>query len=175
MLYATIGTLVLLAWPGDIATRYAMPANIALAAIGGVLFDRWWFSRDRLMAAANTVVFGLSTALIILGWIIIPLKPDKFAESKIKAEVIAAVRPMVPGALYVTESMTNLNVLAYVPAPILRVSPSELKSLIRPALAVITNKEISELAGARPNYVMIKHAKLSGIPELFVTEILPEN
>ena len=73
------------------------------------------------MAAANTVVFGLSTALIILGWIIIPLKPDKFAESKIKAEVIAAVRPMVPGALYVTESMTNLNVLAYVPAPILRV------------------------------------------------------
>ena len=175
VLYATVGTLALLAWPGGIATRYAMPANIALAVIGGVLFDRWWFSRDWLMAAANTVVFGLSTALIILGWIIIPLKPDTFAESKIKADVISAVKLMVPGTLYVTESMTSLNVLAYVPAPILRVSPSELKSLIRPALAVITNKEISELAGARPNYIMIKHAKLSSTPELFVTEILPKN
>ena len=39
VLYATIGTLVPLAWPGGIATRYAMPANIALAAIGGVPFD----------------------------------------------------------------------------------------------------------------------------------------
>ena len=31
VLYAGIGTLALLVWPGGVATRYAMPANLALA------------------------------------------------------------------------------------------------------------------------------------------------
>ena len=64
ILYATVASMMLLIWPGGVATRYAMPANLALAVLGGILFDRWWATRPNLIAVSNTVVTGISTALI---------------------------------------------------------------------------------------------------------------
>lgn len=173
VLYSTIATLVLLVWPGGIATRYAMPANLALAVVAGILFERWWFSRQWLIAVANTAVFGISTALVIFGWIVMPMAPLTFSHSKIEAQVIAGVRRIVPGTLYVTTSMSNLNVLAYVPAPVRRVSLSELERLSAPSLALMTLEEMSAVAGARPDYRIIEHAKLSGRPSFVLAEIQP--
>ena len=84
--------MMLLIWPGGVATRYAMPANLALAVVGGILFDRWWTTRPCLIAVSNTVVTGISTAFIVLGWIVIPLAPIAFTQSKSSAQAIAAVR-----------------------------------------------------------------------------------
>src|SRR6202020_2310683 len=89
VLYAGIASLVLLVWPGGVATRYAMPANLSLAVLGGILFERWWTTRPWLIAASNTVVTGISCGLVVLGWIIMPLAPDTFRQSRISAQTIA--------------------------------------------------------------------------------------
>lgn len=173
MLYVVLGTLALLVWPGGIATRYAMPANLGLAVISGILFDRWWFSRQWLVAIANTVVIGLSTALIVLGWIIIPLSPDTFGQSKIQAQIIAGTRAMVPGTLYVTNSISNLNVLAYLAAPVRRVSLRDLEQLTVSSLAVMGVEEISALAAAKPQLRVTSYARLGRNLTLVVAEIRP--
>ncbi len=174
VLYATLGALVLLVWPGGVATRYAMPGNLGLAVICGILFDRWWFSRPWLIATANTAVCLISTALIVLGWIVMPLSPDTFRETRIELQIIAGVRAKVPGTVYVPYSMSNFNVVAYVAAPVRRVPLSELQQLTAPSLALLTSAETSELEAANPHLRLVAHAKLSGNPPLIVTEIQPK-
>lgn len=171
LLYATLGALILLIWPGGVATRYAMPGNLGLAVIGGILFDRWWFAHHWLIAIANTIVTGISTALVILGWIIIPLAPDAFRQTRIDAQIIGGVRASVPGPLYVPETMPSMNVLAYVPAPVRRLPLAELARVSKPALAIMTSAEMAELAAANPALRIAVHAKLSGNLGLMVAEI----
>jgi len=173
VLYAVIASLVLLVWPGGVATRYAMPANLALAILGGILFDRWWATRPWLIAVCNTVVTGISTSLIVLGWIVMPLAPDAFRQSKISAQTIAAVRDMVPGTLYVTKSSTNGNVLAYVAAPIRAVGLKDIENLRVPALAILTVSEVSEITSQKPDFRAIPHAILNKNPLTKIFEIQP--
>ncbi|MBR0824159.1 glycosyltransferase family 39 protein [Bradyrhizobium manausense] len=173
ILYATLGGLVLLVWPGGVATRYAMPGNLGLAVIGGILFERWWFSRHWLIAVANTVVIGLSTALIVFGWIVIPAAPDIFRQSRIDAQIIAGVRATMPGTIYAAEMTASANVLAYVPAPLRRLPAPELARLKAPALAIISPAEMAALAAANPALRIVSHARLSGKPPLMVVEIRP--
>jgi 4-amino-4-deoxy-L-arabinose transferase-like glycosyltransferase len=173
ILYAAIGGLVLLIWPGGVATRYAMPGNLGLAVVGGILFDRWWFIHHWLIAVVNTIVVGISTALIVLGWIVLPAAPDMFRLSRIEAQTIAGIRTLVPGPLYASEAKANVNVLAYVPAPVRRVSPADLARLsaAAPVLAVISTTELDALLSTNAALRVITHAKLSGNPALVVVEI----
>ena len=171
LLYATLGVLVLLVWPGGVATRYAMPGNLGFAVIGGILFDRWWFTHHWLIAIANTIVVGISTALVILGWIIVPLATDVFRETRIDAQIIGGVRASVPGPLYVPETMPGMNVLAYVPAPVRRLQLAELAKVVTPALAIVTSADMTELAAANPSLRITVHAKLRGSLGLMVAEI----
>ncbi|TPQ31431.1 glycosyl transferase [Bradyrhizobium guangdongense] len=173
ILYATLGALVLLVWPGGVATRYAMPGNLGLAVIGGILFERWWFSRHWLIAVANTIVTGLSTALIVLGWLVIPASPDTFRQTRIDAQTIAGVRATMPGIIYAAETTVSANVLAYVPAPVRRLPASELAKLKVPALVIVSPAEMEALAKANAGMRIISHAKLSGNPALVVVEIRP--
>ena len=152
VLYAVSATMILLVWPGGVATRYAMPANLALAVLGGILFDRWWADRPWLIAVSNTIVTGISTALIVLGWIVMPMAPDTFRQSRISAQSIAAVRAMVPGTLYFSTDAVNYNVLAHVPAPVRDVSLVDLENLKVPALAVLTESETASLSGRAARY-----------------------
>jgi len=173
MLYATLGALVLLLWPGGVATRYAMPGNLGLAVICGILFDRWWFSRPWLIAMTNTVVVAVSAALVILGWVVIPASPDTFRQSKIEAQVIAGARTLVPGVVYASEATSKMNVLAYVPAPVRRAPLAELAKLATPALAVVSVAELAALRAANPALAVVGHAQLRGHPAVMVVEIRP--
>ncbi|MES1150035.1 MAG: glycosyltransferase family 39 protein [Bradyrhizobium guangdongense] len=173
ILFATLGGLALLVWPGGVATRYAMPGNLGLAVIGGILFERWWFSRHWLIAVANTIVTGLSTALVVLGWLVIPVSPDTFRQTRIDAQIIAGVRPTLPGTIYAAETTVSANVLAYVPAPVRRIPAHELAKLTAPALAVVTPAEMEALARANPGMRILSHARLTGNPALVVVEIRP--
>jgi 4-amino-4-deoxy-L-arabinose transferase-like glycosyltransferase len=158
VLYAGLASLVLLVWPGGVATRYAMPANLALAVLGGLLFERWWFSQPWLIAASSIVVAGVSSYLILLGWIAMPLAPDLFRQSRISAQTIEAVRGVVPGPLYVSRSAADDNVLAYVAAPIREVATEVIGNLKPPALAILTDSELQELMAQNPGFRAIAHA-----------------
>jgi hypothetical protein len=173
VLYAVTATMVLLVWPGGVASRYAMPANLALAVLGGILFDRWWTVRPWLVAIGNTVVIGLSGALIFLGWIVMPLAPDTFRQSAISAQSIAAVRAMVPGTVYFTKPAVNYNVLAYVPAPVRGEEPRGLLFLKAPALAILTDSEITALMADYPRLGVIPHAIVGRKPVTKIVEIRP--
>lgn len=171
LLYATLGTLVLLVWPGGVATRYAMPGNLGLAVIGGILFDRWWFDRPWLIAIANTIVTGISTALVILGWLVIPTAPDVFRQTRIDAQIIGGVRASVPGPLYVSDTMPTMNLLAYVPAPVRRLALPDLARVSTPALAILTSADIKHLIAANPELRITVHARLGGSVGLMVAEM----
>jgi 4-amino-4-deoxy-L-arabinose transferase-like glycosyltransferase len=171
LLYATLGALVLLVWPGGVATRYAMPGNLGLAVMGGILFDRWWFERPWLIAIANTIVTGISAALVVLGWIVIPAAPDAFRQTRIDAQIIGGVRASVPGPLYLTDSLHSMNVPAYVPAPVRRLPLAELGRVARPALAILTSADIKELTAMNPELRIVIHARLGGSLGLMVTEL----
>ncbi|MET0722783.1 MAG: glycosyltransferase family 39 protein [Tardiphaga sp.] len=174
VLYAAMGTLVLLVWPGGVATRYAMPANLALAVLGGILFERWWSRRPWLIGAGNTVVILISAYLVLLGWIAMPVAPDAFRQTRIAAQTIEAVRVQRPGPLYVSEAASNVNVLASVAAP-LRVMPlAEIERLQRPALALLTPTDIATLS-ARGGIRLVPHAVIRDKSGASVVELLPGN
>jgi 4-amino-4-deoxy-L-arabinose transferase-like glycosyltransferase len=173
VLYASAASLVLLFWPGGVATRYAMPANLALAVLAGILFDRWWTARPWLIAASNTIVIGISCGLVGLGWIVMPLAPDLFRQSRISAATIAAVRGVQPGTLYVSKSTANDNVLAYVAAPVRVVELEDIQNLKSPAFAILTAPELSALTAGRAAFFAVPHAVLKQDPLTRIFEIRP--
>ena len=68
VLYATIPIIALVVWPGA-ATRYAMPALLAVAALAGLSFDRLvvrWLTVARLDVS---ILAGLIAYQIAWGWI----------------------------------------------------------------------------------------------------------
>jgi hypothetical protein len=171
--YAGMGTLALLVWPGGVATRYAMPANLALAVLGGVLFDRWWSTRPWLIGAGNTVVIVISTYLVLLGWIAMPIAPDAFRQTRVAALQIEAVRTLRPGPLYVSTEASNVNVLASLAAPI-RVMPlAEIAKLPAPALVLLTPADIASLAAAGAK--LLPHAVIRDRSNAQVMELLAAN
>jgi 4-amino-4-deoxy-L-arabinose transferase-like glycosyltransferase len=173
VLYAGIGTLVLLVWPGGVATRYAMPANLALAVLGGVLYDRWWSSHPRLIGAGNTVVIAISSYLILLGWIAMPLAPDAFRQTTIAAQAIEAVRTLRPGPLYASGTVANVNILAHVAAPVRVVSLAQIGQLTVPALALLTPADVAALSASRPSFHFVAHAAIRDKSGAQIVEIVP--
>jgi 4-amino-4-deoxy-L-arabinose transferase-like glycosyltransferase len=173
VLYAGVGTLVLLVWPGGVATRYAMPANLALAVLGGVLFDRWWSSRPWLIGTGNTVVIAISGYLVLLGWVAMPLFPDAFRQTRIAALQIEAVRVLRPGPLYVSSGASNPNVLAGVAAPVRVLPLASIVKLPGPVMALLTPAEIATLAASAPTLRLVQHAVPRDKSDARVVELLP--
>jgi 4-amino-4-deoxy-L-arabinose transferase-like glycosyltransferase len=172
ILYAVVCSLALLVWPGGIATRYAMPANPALAVLGGLLFEAWWARRPWLMAACNTIVVTLCCYLVLLGWIVMPLAPDTFRQSKLAAQTIEAVRVLVPGPLLVRTA--NLDILAYVAAPVRVVPIAEIEAVTVPTLAILTPADVAEISADRPQFRLVAHAALNDKTASKVFEIRPQ-
>lgn len=174
VLYAVAGSLVLLVWPGGVATRYAMPASLALAVLAGVLFDRWWSSRGWLIGAGNTVAISISVYLVLLGWVAMPLAPDAFRQTRIAAQTIEAVRALRPGMLYVSPAATNLNILAYLAAPIRIMPLTDIEQLTAAAWALLTPAELAVLAARKPNLRLVLHAAIPDKTQARIVEIWPQ-
>ena len=173
LLYALVCSLALVLWPGGIATRYAMPANLALAVLCGLLFDRWWSEKTWLIAAVNTIAITISTSVVILGWIVMPLRPQAFSQTAIAGQTIAAVRTLVPGPVYFSNAAANMNIMAYVEAPVREMTTAEFEHLTRPALAIVTQEEIALLTASSPQLKIISHAQLKDKIASIVVEIRP--
>jgi 4-amino-4-deoxy-L-arabinose transferase-like glycosyltransferase len=174
VLYASVGSLILLVWPGGVATRYAMPANLALAVMAGILYDRWWSSRPWLIGAGNTVVIAISAYLVLLGWLAMPLFPDAFRQTRIAAQEIEAVRRLIPGTLHVSDVASNVNILASVAAPVRVMSLAQIGQLALPALALLTPADIAALAAQQPAVRLVPHLAIKDKSAAQVVEILPK-
>ncbi len=173
ILYASVGTLVLLVWPGGVATRYAMPANLALAVLCGVLYDRWWSSRPWLIGASNTVIIVIASYLVLLGWVAMPIAPDAFRQTRIAAQTIEAVRALRPGPFYVSATAANLNILTTVAAPVRVVQLADIERFSVPALALLTPADITTLSASPAKLRLVPHAVPRDKSGVRVVEIWP--
>ena len=173
-LYALMCTLVLLLWPGGVASRYAMPGNLGLAVVAGLMFQRWRQSHSRVIAITLVTAYLICSTIIVLGWVAMPLKTTLFQESKIAGQTINAVRKSVPGPMYVITESVEHNMLAYVAGPIREVALKQLTTLTAPAIAVMTPEEQDELARMKPTLRLQDRATVrSHHEDLKVVEIQP--
>lgn len=150
VLYALMCTLVLLVWPGGVASRYAMPGNAGLAVVAGLMFERWRTDHSRPIVIALVTAYIMTVTIMVLGWVVMPLKTRLFQESKIAGQTVNALRQGEPGPLYVLTDSVEHNMLAYVAGPIREVKLDDLATLTAPALALMTAEEEAALAGRKP-------------------------
>lgn len=160
VLYSTICTAVLVVWPGGIAVRYAMPATMTLAVVCGLMFEQWRYSHPRVIASALFVTYLIFGALLVRGWVAMPLWPHLFQESQIAGKAIAAALERRPGPLYVIGNSTELNMLVYVRRQVRSVTVQDLARLARPAIAVMNPDEESSLAVSDPKLRMVDVAEI---------------
>ena len=113
--YSVACTLVLMFWPGQVAARYAMPGTMTLAVICGLMFENWRPSHPKVIASALVTTYLIFFALFVRGWVVMPLWPHLFDESRRAGAAISSVIQNQP--LYVIGSSTDHNILVYVRGP----------------------------------------------------------
>ena len=93
VLYATIPIIALAVWPGA-ATRYAMPALLAIAAIAGLcLRPAGRAPRSTLRGWRCRSWPALIAYQFVWGWIAAPLLPDKFARTSHRSAIVEGGDP----------------------------------------------------------------------------------
>ena len=106
------------------------------------------------------MVIAISSYLVLLGWVVMPMLPDAFRETRIEAQVVQAVRAVVPGVLYAGDIATNHNMLAYVTGTIRVLPVSEIAKITEPALAILIPGELAVLASQNPGLRIVVQAAL---------------
>ncbi len=150
ILYAGIGTAILLLWPFA-RTRYAMPAVPALAVVAGLAFDRLREDKTRLLNNMLVLVAVFALVRILLNWIIIPLAPDAFARSRFYGHAIAEMMALQPAPLYFTQVRDPLNMLVYVPYRVREASIAAVAVAEPPFWAMVLPEQEQILRTARPD------------------------
>lgn len=173
-LYALLCTLALLVWPGIVSSRYAMPANLALAVLAGRVFDTWRVSRPKLIAFSLTFVTAVATYVLVLGWLVMPVLPGLFDKQRATARTINAIREAVPGTLFASDITANYNTLVYVSGNIRVVLVKDLRKLTAPALALLTPDEVADFTRTSPGFSVITHAVLHPNKTHQLVEIRPQ-
>ena len=159
-LYSLVCTVILVIWPGGVATRYAMPATFTLAVICGLMFEDWRRTQPRLIASTLTVSYLIFGGLLIRGWVAMPFWPHLFQESRIAGEAIAAALQDRPDPLYVLTNSTEYNMLVYVRRPIRAVTIDDLARLKTSAVAVMLPVEEAALAQQNPKMRLVARGSI---------------
>jgi 4-amino-4-deoxy-L-arabinose transferase-like glycosyltransferase len=159
-LYSLICTLVLVIWPGGIATRYSMPATLTLAVICGLMFEHWRQSHPQIIASTLTVSYLITGALLIRGWVVMPFWPHLFQESQIAGKAIATALQDRPDPLYVVTGSTEYNMLVYVRGTIRAVTLDDLARLKTSGIAVLLPAEEGALAQQDPTMRLVDRANI---------------
>jgi 4-amino-4-deoxy-L-arabinose transferase-like glycosyltransferase len=154
VLYSLICTLVLLIWPGGVASRYAMPATMTLAVVCGLMFQQWRQRRPRIITSALVVTYLIFDGLLVRGWIAMPFWPQLFEVNQIGGTEIAAAVRQWPGRLYVTE-LADENMLVYVRRAIRVVTLDDLAALTTASVALLLPEEERILAQKNPSLLLI--------------------
>jgi 4-amino-4-deoxy-L-arabinose transferase-like glycosyltransferase len=154
VLYSLICTLVLVLWPGGVASRYAMPATMTLAVICGLMYEQWRQRQPRMIISALVVTYLIFDGLLVRGWIAMPFWPHLFEVNQIGGTEIAGAIRQWPGRLYVTD-LTDENMLVYVREPIRKVTLDDLAALATASVAILLPEEERILAQKNPRLQLI--------------------
>ena len=156
--YAGIATLALLVWPGA-ATRYAMPALPAVAAIAGLAFDRLLARRIEIARAALAILAALVVYQIAWGWIAAPLLPDTFRRSRIDAQTVEAATREKPYTIYALLRLDDA-ILAYLDRPVRYLPENELPTVAAPYYLLAQPSTVARIASRPPDFAIVRHATL---------------
>jgi 4-amino-4-deoxy-L-arabinose transferase-like glycosyltransferase len=148
--YAATCTAVLVVWPGS-GTRYAIPAIPAVATLAGLAYDRVRVQAWLLLNTAVALAGLLAFYGIVVGWIVMPIRPDLFDRTWVGAKKILAQEQTNPAPLYGTFDTANNKVLAYLPKPIHIVELGAFSKLEPPAWAYISSSEVAQVQRLRPD------------------------
>jgi 4-amino-4-deoxy-L-arabinose transferase-like glycosyltransferase len=151
VLYAVCCTAVLAVWPGGAATRYAMPAALAVAVLGGLAFERFRQVRPALVRAALCVAACLLGYGVVVNWLVMPLWLDAFQRSRIAARAINAAVEAEPAPISGEPVTFNNNVMAYIPSAIRMIPADKLSTLEGPAWAFLSLDQVERLRALRPD------------------------
>jgi hypothetical protein len=174
VLYSVLSTIVLVFWPGGVASRYAMPATMTMAVVCGIMYDDWRRSHPRVVAAALTVSFLIFGGLIARGWIAMPLFPNLFQESRIAGQTIASVTHGSPEPLYVVADYTDYNMLVYIGERIRGVNLDDMAKIKARSYAVLLPEQASALSKLNPDLQLIDRADIIAQKRPFrIVEIIP--
>jgi hypothetical protein len=173
LLYASGCTLVLLFWPGGVATRYAMPALPALAVMAGLMFERLRYDRPKLTAGALIVAQSIALYVIVLGWVAMPLAPKLFQRSRQASEPINEIHKDNPGPIFALSADLDYNILAHVTAHTLILDPAELEKIAAPALLLLKPPEVLMLTRTNPGLKILQRAEIDPAHGLSLYEIAP--
>ncbi len=175
VLYSVACTLVLLFWPGKVAARYAMPGTMTLAVICGLMFEDWRHSHPRIIVSALVVTCMIFGGLLVRGWIVMPIAPHLFQESRLAGRAIAAALRERPGPLYVASGdSTDHNMLVYVREPVNAVALDDLAKLNTSAIAVLRPEHRRAVLQMRPELQFIEKGNVvSGKTHYDIVEIIP--
>ena len=158
LFYALGATVILAVWPGA-RERYALPAVLAVAAMAGLIFERFRAERPALVNAALVLAIWLAAYQIILGWLVMPLVPDLFQKNRTAGRTIAAAIEAQPGTLYAIHDAVHMeadwdrnnNVLAYVPSRVRDIPIEELPSVPPPAWVIVPAEKVPQVRALRPD------------------------
>jgi 4-amino-4-deoxy-L-arabinose transferase-like glycosyltransferase len=154
-LYSATCTLVLIFWPGGVAARYAMPATMTVAVVGGLMFEYWRDRHPRAIASTLFVTCLIFGGLLLRGWVAMPFWPHLFKESEIAGATISSVSRAALQPLYVIGNSTELNMLGYVKGEIRAITLDDLVRLKIPSTAVVLVEERQALTQRAPKLRLV--------------------
>jgi 4-amino-4-deoxy-L-arabinose transferase-like glycosyltransferase len=168
-LYAGVAAVALFLWPGA-ATRYAMPALPAVAALGGLAFDRLSARRPVLTRISLAILAVLAGYQVVWGWIAAPGFPDGFARSRIDAGIVDAATREKPYTIYAPLRSADA-VLAYLDRPARYIPVEKLVTLQAPSYFLASRPMAARLAAQRSDLAFTLHVVLGS--EVGLYEVQP--
>jgi 4-amino-4-deoxy-L-arabinose transferase-like glycosyltransferase len=148
--YATACTAVLLVWPFALS-RYAMPIAPAIAVLGGIAWDRIplpQFKWLRDVATGAAVVLAIYQLALVN--VLIPMVPDRFANSRNNGERIAATIASAPAPVY-CERPFDGNQMFYTRLKMACLDDDDVLKITAPAWLIAWEEDLDVLAKKRPD------------------------
>lgn len=151
-LYAGLGTLALLVWPGT-KTRYAMPIVPAVAVLAGLVIEPLWRRRHWTGVAAVTTTILLLVYQVIFVTVALSIPPDRFGEHRQFAAIIDYAEREMPAPLFAIGA-AHSNKLFYLTWPIRTlVLPDDAGLLAAPGWVLASPPDLERCRTLRPDLV----------------------
>lgn len=171
--YAGVATVVILLWPSEVGSRYAMPAVPAVAALAGLSFDGVRRLAHRAVEAGCALMLGFLAYQMVASWIVLPADPWLGQSARLQAAAIEAAMATEPGPIN-RWYFDGSNMVAHLRTPIRSVlDMSAFGRLHPPAWILVRGSELPRIAAARPDLKVVRHVTLDGPTHLELIRLLP--
>lgn len=149
VLYAGLGILALVVWPGA-KPRYAMPVAPAAAVLAGISIDLLWrrfHPAARVAVATVVVMFAYQVTMVT---VVMPLFAEQFGATRLDGATLTHAVGAAPAPV-LTMGGPHTNQLFYFSGPIRRVDDPTDAAFAAPAWLLVPANQISRIEQARPD------------------------